>query len=67
MKNINILRNNITIDYSDNINKIEEMIYKGMSEIERKNTIDLNVLKVTENTINELIKTDLEIRGGSGV
>jgi hypothetical protein len=67
MKNINILKNNITIDYSDNINKIEEMIYKSMSEIERKNTIDLNVLKVTENTINELIKTDLEIRGGSGV
>jgi hypothetical protein len=51
----------LSMSYSDNINKIEEMIYKGMSEIERKNTIDLNVLKVTENTINELIKTDLEI------
>jgi len=67
MKNINILKNNIKINYSNKINKIEEMIYLGMSESEREKTIDMNVLKITETTINELIKTDLEIRGGSDV
>jgi hypothetical protein len=67
MKNINILKNNIKINYSNKINKIEEMVYLNMSELERINTIDINVLKITETTINELIKTDLEIRGGSDV
>ena len=67
MKNINILKNNIKINYSNKINKIEEMIYLGISESEREKTIDMNVLKITETTINELIKTDLEIRGGSDV
>ena len=67
MKNINILKNNIKIDYSNKVNKIEEMVYLNMSELERINTIDMNVLKITETTINELIKTDLEIRGGSDV
>jgi hypothetical protein len=59
MKNINILKNNIKIDYSDKVNKIEEMVYLNMSELERINTIDMNVLKITETTINELIKTDI--------
>jgi hypothetical protein len=67
MKNINILKNKIKIDYSKNLNLIEELVYFGMSEEERNNCIDLNVLKITETTINELIKTDLEIRGGSDV
>jgi len=67
MKNINILKNNIKINYSNKINKIEEMIYLNISESEREKTIDMNVLKITETTINELIKTDLEIRGGSDV
>jgi hypothetical protein len=67
MKNINILKNNIKVDYSNKINEIEEMVYLNMSESERRNIIDMNVLKVTETTINELIKTDLEIRGGSDV
>jgi hypothetical protein len=67
MKNINILKNNIKINYSNKVNKIEEMVYLSMSELERINTIDINVLKITETTINELIKTDLEIRGGSDV
>jgi hypothetical protein len=67
MKNINILKNNIKINYSNKVNKIEEMVYLSMSELERINTIDTNVLKITETTINELIKTDLEIRGGSDV
>jgi hypothetical protein len=67
MKNIEILKNNIEIDYSNNLNYIEEMVYSGMSQEERIKTIDLNVLKITESTINELIKTDLEIRGGSEV
>ena len=67
MKNINILKNNIKIDYSNRINKIEEMVYLNISESEREKTIDMNVLKITETTINELIKTDLEIRGGSDV
>ena len=56
MKNINILKNNIKINYSNKINKIEEMIYLGISESDREKTIDMNVLKITETTINELIK-----------
>lgn len=62
MKNIEILKNNIDINYSKDFNKIEEMLYIGKTEEERINLIDLNVLKITEATINELIKTDLEIR-----
>lgn len=62
MKNIEILKNNIKIDYSKEINNIEELIYVGKTEKERQDLIDLNILKITENTINELIKTDLEVR-----
>lgn len=62
MKNMDILKNNIKIDYRKNLNKIEEQVYEGLSDTKRKELIDLNILKITETTINEFIKTDLENR-----
>jgi hypothetical protein len=38
-----------------------------MKKEERESLIDQNILKITENTINELIKTDLEIRKAEDV
>jgi len=43
------------------------MLYYGMSKEKRESLIDQNILKITENTINELIKTDLEIRKAEDV
>ena len=43
------------------------MLYNNMKKEERESLIDQNILKITENTINELIKTDLEIRKAEDV
>lgn len=62
MNNMEILKKNIKINYKKNLNKIEELLYANLNDIEREKLIDLNVLRITETTINEFIKTDLETR-----
>ena len=50
-----------------NINNIEELVYSKKKNYKREELIDMNVLKITETSINELIKTDLDVRGAEDV
>ncbi len=63
MNNEKIL-NKLKINFEKNINEIEEKVYSMIckNDRSREDIIKKNIMNITEDTINEFIRTDLEVR-----
>lgn len=68
MENKKILKS-LKINYDFKCNIIEEEVYKILckNNLKREEIIDENILQITESTINEFIKTDIEVRNCNDV